>query len=366
MGRAEGAMNSAIRTMQPHVSVRVLYPFAAALRHEGVDLDLVLAAAQIHRATYFDQDSLIPFTSARRFYFAASAASRDFALGLAAALHFAMAKFQVLEYLAASSTHLEAALDTLVNNERVLSDANAIHIDRRSEGILVRVEPLTAGWHHCWVEFAVGAIYLAGRRIPRDPAAATWRPIPWFVYAAPAYATEYEVFFGTRVRFNAPASGLLIPSAALQERLQSADTRLREVLDVHSKDLAIRGTSKPSLVERAQALVRKSLPNGDPGMDAIATRLHMSPSTLRRRLRQEGVTHRWLLREVRRDLAFVYLQRQDVSIDEVAYLVGYDDPTTFYKAFKRWTGSTPAEHRSRMLPAGEDASPPLESKPARQ
>jgi AraC-like DNA-binding protein len=338
-------MIPAMRTTQPHVSVRVLYPFAAALRHEGVDLDLVLAAAQLRRATYFDQNSRIPFTSARRFYFAAAAASRDFALGLAAARHFALAKFQVLEYLAASSTHLQAALDTLVKNERVLSDANAIHIEARSEGVLVRVEPLAAGWHHCWVEFAVGAMYLAGRRIPRAPTAATWRAIPWFAYAAPAYATEYEVFFETRVRFNAPASGLLIPSAALHERLESADTRLHEVLDGHSKDLAMQAMSKPSLVERAQALLRTSLPDGDPGMDAIATRLHMSPSTLRRRLRQEGVTHRWLLQEVRRDLAFIYLQRQDVSIDEIAYLVGYDDPTAFHKAFKRWTGHTPMEHR---------------------
>jgi AraC-like DNA-binding protein len=82
-------------------------------------------------------------------------------------------------------------------------------------------------------------------------------------------------------------------------------------------------------------------------MDAIATRLHMSPSTLRRRLRQEGVTHRWLLQEVRRDFAFVSVQRQDISIDEVAYLVGYDDPTAFHKAFKRWTGNIPTEHRSR-------------------
>jgi AraC-like DNA-binding protein len=325
----------------------VLYPFAAALRHEGVDLDLVLTAAQIRRATYFDQDSCIPFTSARRFYFAAAAASRDFALGLAAARHFALAKFQVIEYLAASSTHLEAALDTLVKNERVLSDAKAIHVERRSEGVLVRVEPLTTGWHRCWVEFAVGAIYLAGRRIPRAPTAATWHPIPWFAYPAPAYATEYELFFETRVRFDAPASGLLIPSVALQERLESANTRLHEVLDAHSKDLATWGMPKLSLVERAQALLRKSLPDGDPGMESIATSLHMSPSTLRRRLRQEGVTHRRLLQEVRRDLAFVYLQRQDMSIDEVAYLLGYDDPTAFYKAFKRWTGNTPTEHRSR-------------------
>jgi AraC-like DNA-binding protein len=342
------AMNATPQAMQPHVSVRVLYPFAGALRDEGIDLDSVLAAAQIRRATYFDQDSRIPFTSARRFYFAAAAASPGTALGLAAARHFALAKFQVLEYLAASSAHLEAALDTLVKNERVLSDANAIHVEPRSEGVLLRVEPLTAGWHPCWVEFAVGAICLAGRRIPRAAAGATWRSVPWFAYPPPACAAEYEVFFQTRVRFDAPASGLLIPSAALRERLESEDIRLHEVLDVHSKDLAIRGTSKPSLVEQAQALLRKSLPDGDPGMGAIATSLHMSASTLRRRLREEGATHRWLLQEVRRDLAFAYLQRQNISIDEVAYLVGYDDPTAFHKAFKKWTGNTPAEHRSRL------------------
>jgi AraC-like DNA-binding protein len=78
------------------------------------------------------------------------------------------------------------------------------------------------------------------------------------------------------------------------------------------------------------------------------------------------VTHRSLLREVRRDLAFEYLQRQDISIDEVAYLVGYDDTTAFHKAFKQWTGSTPAQQRSRMLPGGEDASRPPEGKRARQ
>jgi AraC-like DNA-binding protein len=348
MGRAERAMNATTQAMQPHVSVRVLYPFAGALRDEGVDLDSVLAAAQIRRATYFDQDSRVPLTSVRQFYVAAATASPDTALGLAAARHFALAKFQVLEYLAASSAHLGAALDTLVKNERVVSDANAIHVEPRSEGVLLRVEPLTAGWHHCWVEFAVGAIYLAGRRIPRTATGATCHAVPWFAFPAPAYAAEYEVFFRIPVRFDAPASGLLIPSAALRERLESEDIRLHEVLGIHSKDLAVRGTSKPSLVERAQALLRKSLPDGDSGMDAIATGLHMSASTLRRRLRQEGATHRRLLQEVRRDLAFVYLQRPDISIDEVAYLVGYDDPTAFHKAFKRWTGNTPAEHRSRL------------------
>jgi AraC-like DNA-binding protein len=76
----------------------------------------------------------------------------------------------------------------------------------------------------------------------------------------------------------------------------------------------------------------------------------MSRSTLRRRLREQGTTLRALLQEVRQDHALRYLRQQDVSIDEIAYLVGYDDSTAFHKAFRKWTGATPAELRARMRP----------------
>jgi AraC-like DNA-binding protein len=346
IGGAERPMNPAIQTADPHVTVRLLYPFAAALRDEGADLDLVLAAAQIPRAIYDNQDSRIPITTARRFHSAAAATSRDPALGLTAARHFAVAQFQLLEYVAATSSHVGAALDTLVKSERALSDFNAIRLEPRAEGIFLRVEPLSGVWHRCFIEFAVGAIYLAGRRILRTQTAASQRAIPWFAYPASTCAAEYELFFRTGARFDAPASGLLIPRATLKECLQSADAGLHQVLDAYLSDLTVPNVS---LLERARALVRKSLPGGDSCVDAIATSLHMSPTTLRRRLRQEGVTHRSLVRDVRRDLAVGYLQRQDISIDEVAYLVGYDDTTAFHKAFKKWTGNTPAQHRALVL-----------------
>jgi AraC-like DNA-binding protein len=353
MGSAEGAMSPAIPTAQPHVSVRVLYPFAAALREEGVDLDSVLAAAQIPRTTYDNPDLRIPVIAARRFHAAAGARSRDRALGLAAARHFAVAQFQIIEYFAATSTHLGAALDTLVKSERVLSDVNAIRVEPRAEGVLLRVEPLTAGWHRCWIEFAVGAIYLAGRRIVG--AAAPPHAIPWFAYPSSAYTAEYDRFFGTSSRFDAPASGLLIPFAVLQQRLETMDTRLHDALELQLKDWALRVKPGPSFLERARMLLRKSLPEGDSCIDTIATNLHMSRSTLRRRLAQEGVTHRSLLTEVRRDLALRYLQQRDLSIKEVAYLVGYH-PAAFNKAFRKWTGVTPVESRARMQSDGNGTS----------
>jgi AraC-like DNA-binding protein len=61
----------------------------------------------------------------------------------------------------------------------------------------------------------------------------------------------------------------------------------------------------------------------------------------------EGTTYRGILQTVRESMSLKYLQRSDLSLGEVAHLVGYDDSTSFHKAFKQWTGSTPAEYRTR-------------------
>src|SRR5215472_2662983 len=355
---AEGVLNPVMRTAQPQSSVRLLYPFAAALRDEGVDLDTLLVAADFPRSTFENRDARIPYTAARRFHFAAADRSRNPALGLAAARHFALAQFQVLEYFVATNTHLGPALDALVQNERVLGDANVITLEPRAEGLLVRVDPVEAGAHRCWFEFVVATIYLAGQRIRSANGVVRRRSLPWFAHSAPGSMEDYEAFFGGAVRFDAPANGLLIPPAALQQGLESADTGLREVLRDHLERLMRQPAGSPSLLDRARSMVGESLAEGDPGMKAIAARLHMSRSTLQRRLHEQGTTHRNILQEVRRDLALRNLQKRDLSIAEVAHLVGYDDPTAFHRAFKKWTGSTPAEHRAQIQrgPAANRAS----------
>jgi AraC-like DNA-binding protein len=346
---------------EPQVSVRLLYPFAEVLRDEGVDLDSLLASVAIPRPTYDNRDSRIPYMAARRFHYAAASRSRSPTLGLAAAHHFALAQFQILEYFVATNSHIRPALDGLVENERVLSDVNAISLEPRAEGLLVRVDSNTEGAHRCWFEFVVGTMYLAGLRIRGGSPFPAGRAVPWFAYATPACAEEYEVFFNRPVRFGAPANGLLIPPSLVHERLESADARLRQVLDVHLKGLIRQPPPRPSFIDRVRSLVSESLADGDPSMAAIATSLHMSRSTLRRRLRQQGTTHRTLLQDVRRDHALRYLRQQNLSIEEIAYLVGYDDSTAFHKAFRKWTGATPAELRAQTrLNADANADADLE------
>jgi AraC-like DNA-binding protein len=329
------------------VSVRLLYPFAAALRDEGVDLDPLLTAAAIPRSTYDNQDSRVPYAAARRFHAAAAATSRHSALGLAAARHYALTRFQLLEYFVASSTHVGGALQDLVHREAVFADDRALSLESRTEGLLLRVEPVTAGAHRCWFEFVIGALYLAGRRIVGASPTKARGSSAWFAYARPDCATDYNAFFNGLVKFDAPAHGLLVPPPVLQASLEGANTRLRELLEPHLENSDRQVSSGSSLLDRVSALVAEALSEGDSSMDAIAAKLHMSRSTLRRRLGIEGTTHRRILRRVREAIALQYLQRGDLTLGEVAYLVGYSDSTSFHRAFKQWTGGTPAEHRTR-------------------
>ena len=72
----------------------------------------------------------------------------------------------------------------------------------------------------------------------------------------------------------------------------------------------------------------------------------MSAPTLRRRLKREGVTFQQLKDESRCDAAKLYLDRQDVSINQVALQMGFTDTSAFHRSFKKWTGMTPGQYRS--------------------
>lgn len=81
-------------------------------------------------------------------------------------------------------------------------------------------------------------------------------------------------------------------------------------------------------------------------MAAVAAKLHMSPRTLQRRLKEEGTSHEELLEGLRHTLAKLYLDKH-LGIAEVSYLLGYANPTAFHRAFKRWTGHSPEQHRGK-------------------
>jgi len=165
-----------------------------------------------------------------------------------------------------------------------------------------------------------------------------------------------EKFLGGNVEFGAATDEVSFPETVKQLPIVSADPYLNKLLikycdEARSHRKAVHLTCRVA-VENAIAPL---LPHGKAGIGEIAPQLGMSPRTLERRLRSEGLTFGGILSELRCDLAKRYLREEDLPISKIAWLLGYQDVGGFTHAFKRWTGKTPREARAQENVARPDS-----------
>ena len=110
------------------------------------------------------------------------------------------------------------------------------------------------------------------------------------------------------------------------------------------KQLAAR-QANCAMAERVKAVLLDLLPAGSVSVDDVCERLALSRRTLQRKLNEEGKTFRQLLDSTRSELAMHYLSKGNMSTEEISYLLAFQDPNSFYRAFQSWTGMTPSEAR---------------------
>jgi AraC-like DNA-binding protein len=220
--------------------------------------------------------------------------------------------------------------------------------------------PGGAGRHA--VDLALGGLVVVARQCTEA------RVVPVevrFRHAPPADPARYERLFGTRPRYGQPADALVIEERVLDLPFARTDPGLAAVLGRHADALlAALPPLDASLTDRVRALVAEGLRGGDPQVKRIAAKLKMSERTLQRKLAAEGTTFDALVDRLREELARRYLTDERLAIAEVAFLLGYSEPSAFHRAFKRWTGTTPGELRAhadtrtmgRGAPPGTDGA----------
>ena len=159
---------------------------------------------------------------------------------------------------------------------------------------------------------------------------------------------RYRQLFGCEVEVEAATPTLRFPAEYLAYPLVHTEDSLREFLRTAPYQLLIMPADpgKSSLVDQVRSLIGHDFSRGFPGFDRITELLHMSAPTLRRRLKREGTTFQELKDACRRDASVDYLRRPELSINDVAILMGFTDPSAFYRSFKKWTGRTPGEYRA--------------------
>lgn len=162
---------------------------------------------------------------------------------------------------------------------------------------------------------------------------------------APDDRAAFEKALGAAISFNSPRYALHWDDAALKQPMLRADPELASFFERHAEELLSKSGAAGSSAGAVRRAVAEILPSGDLAEAMVARRLGWSDRTLRRRLREDGASFRDVVDDVRRSMAMSYLLRDDTNIRDVAFLVGFADVSNFYRAFRRWTGGTPAEWR---------------------
>ncbi|WP_066910403.1 AraC family transcriptional regulator [Millisia brevis] len=174
------------------------------------------------------------------------------------------------------------------------------------------------------------------------------RPAGVTVPRMPSDRVALEEYFGARLTggdayaIGFRAADIRAPFLTESEtmwRILAPELR-RRLADVEAAD---------RVSQQVRAVLVETLAAGDSSMGTIAARLAVSPRTLQRQLRDEGRTYSSVLAATREELARTYLHRDGLRTAEIAYLLGYDDTTSFYRAFRGWTGTTPESVRAEAL-----------------
>jgi AraC-like DNA-binding protein len=354
------------RTMRSQLVGAVL----AAVRAGGGDPAALIARFELPPTAMTDAEVTLPLTKFRALLDAAAEAAGDPALGVHVAQTLPRGAYGVVEYSCRSAPTIREALVRLVRYFGLLNELVTVSFDERGgEGVVeqrVDGEARALG-RHANELFVVTLLERARQLTPgSDSGGAGRRPawgrrgspapepliVPtraWFAHAEPDDVAPLIEAIGTRaVRFDAGRNGFALPCAVLDLPLASADAPLSSLLD-RTAEQALAGRAGPSrFLGDVRARVREMLGETPPSLTSLAAALKMSARTLQRRLGEEGVSFQTVVDDVRREQAIEWVGDARRPLGEIAYLLGYAELRPFLRAFKRWTGQTPAQARGAV------------------
>jgi AraC-like DNA-binding protein len=321
---------------------RAAYARASAA---GLDARALLGNAGLTLAQIAKTDIRLPVKSQIRFLNDVATALDDAFLGIHLAQSVDLRELGLVYYVLASSQDLDTALTRLARYSAIQNEGVHIRVGG-GEGLTVSFEYVgvgrTSDRHQ--IEFFVAFLLRLCRHLTgRDLAPERVRLMHWRSKLAP----DLKTFFGCAVEFGATVDRVVFPLDLRHTRLTHVDPYLNGLMLSYCDEALSHRRARPGdwrlKVENAIAPL---LPHGEATIETVAQRLGMSQRTLARRLGEEGVSFLDVLRELRLRLAQQYLREPDISIAQVAWLLGYRGPSAFTHAFKRWTGQSPRRMRA--------------------
>ena len=331
-------------TAEPTTLAAYTEAITRALEAVGADPVGILRDAHVERVRSNDPLLRITDSDINAIYERAITATGDPYFGLRVADYILPGMLHALGYALLASETLEDFCNRLVRYWALVAQSADFNVGE--EAGLLRLEGVPRNPALCFeTEDTFMALVLRLMRMAyhgrlQPERVALRRPVP------AAGDKPYREYFGCLVLFDQPAVALYFDIAPMREPLSGASRELAQ----HNDQIVmgyLEKLDRDDIVNRVRASIVSGLSGGSFSRVAIAANVHMSASTLQVKLARAGVSFQQLLDETRRELALGYIEQSRLSITEIAFMLGFSDLSNFIRAFRRWTGQSPTEFRSR-------------------
>ncbi|MEN5152529.1 AraC family transcriptional regulator [Pseudomonas orientalis] len=317
-----------------------------ALEMDGLDCRALFKQLGLDYADLSNPDARFAQDAMTRLWQRAVELSGNPAIGLNMGKVARPASFHVAGYALMSSNTLADGFRRLVRYQRIIAESADLSFRLLPEGyaliLTVHGDHLPPTRQSAEASLA-SALALCGWLTGR-----TLQPHKVMLQGdQPVDLAPYKEVFHAPLEFNAPYDALIFEQADMDAPLPTANEAMAQLHDRFAGEYLAR-FSESRVTHKARQVLCRLLPQGEPKREVVAQTLHLSQRTLQRRLQEEGTSFQALLDDTRRELAEQYLAQPSMTLLEIAYLLGFADPSNFFRAFRRWFDATPGEYRARL------------------
>jgi AraC-like DNA-binding protein len=318
------------------------------LDRRGIDATPALFGAEISRDQLSRDDIGLSVAAQYRFLELAAAEANDQLLGLHVAAEMDIRAIGILFYLTGSSRTVSEALKNLARYSRTTNEALVVEISQQKDEVVLAIRQVQEIDEPHLQFFELLALWFI-RTLHKETNRDFTLLRATFTHARNADLREVHRLLRCPVDFGQGVDSWVLPKRVMDLPIVSGDSQLLQILTAHADDLLAERHSVTGLQSMVTNQLASLLPRGESRAAVVARQLGMSPRSFTRHLAEEGTTFGEILERLRQRLAARYLADDRMSVQQIAWLLGYSEVGAFNHAYKRWTGTTPRRTKKPAL-----------------
>jgi len=332
-----------------HVSVTVLSQMFLYLNSLGVEIDAFLHSLGIDPATVKSPDSYIPLETYLLIQDEAARHTNDPHFGLHMGEFAEAGSWSILGFMMMNCKTLGEAFEKSGRYSRIIGNL----IEARAELKLNKIKVVFFTPPHApkMSRHCFESTFASSVRMMRTLTGVEINPLEvTFIYPQPEATAEYERIFRCPVRFGKKENSFTLNWEIVNTPIRMANPSLLEHFEQYAQDFLAQLERNDETTRAVTRIILSRLDDETLSINKVAREMAVSVRTLQNRLDAEGIAFSDLLKNIRQRLAQKYL-RENYTVEQITYLLGFSEPSVFRKAFKKWSGVTPREYRESSYSA---------------